>query len=335
LRLLVLGGTSFVGRAAVEDALARGWQVTTFSRGISGTTLPGVTAVKGDRTVPGDIAALASGTWDVVLDTWRGGAEEVLHSTKLLSDLAGWYCFVSSLAVYDGDNPCPIEECARLVPAVQHGEAGEYALAKVLGERAVEQHFGNRGLVARAGLVLGPYEYAGRLPWWLLRLRAGGETIAPGPAGRPVQYIDCRDLAGWVLDCAVRGVGGVYNVVCDRQHATMANLLNAAKHEVSSSARLVWVDEDFLLEHQVGPWDELPIWVPTSGRLAQVYNVSNAAAVRAGLRCRPVTDTVSATWDWLAALDDEQIRTAAGQYKPWLSAAKEREILAAWNSMAS
>ena len=191
--------------------------------------------------------------------------------------------------------------------------------------------FGDRALLARAGLILGPHENVGRLPWWLTRMAVGGEILAPGPRDSPLQYIDARDLAAFVLDAAVDGCGGAYNVVSRRGHATMGTLLQACRAIAGApSARLTWLDPDAVLEAGIEPWSELPIWIPPGHEYAGLHDASVQRAYAAGLHCRPVTETVADTWSWLSALDGvAPLRD--DRPGPGLDPDRERAALAAWH----
>ncbi len=197
----MLGGTEFVGRAVVEAALGRGWDVTVFHRGRHAPP-PGVRALHGDRTAPDGLAELAAGgDWDVVVDTWSAEPRAVRDTARLLRDRAGRYVYVSSCSVYRWAPPAGYTEDAPVVEGAA-ADAGptDYAHDKRGGELAVSEFFGaDRSVLARAGLILGPYENVGRLPWWLTRMARGGPVLAPGPRDLPLQYVDVRDLAAWLL----------------------------------------------------------------------------------------------------------------------------------------
>ncbi|MEV0607446.1 NAD-dependent epimerase/dehydratase family protein [Polymorphospora rubra] len=336
MRLLVLGGTAFVGRAVVEEALTRGWDVTVLSRGVSGRPPAGVRALTGDRTDPADLRQLAGERWDLVVDTWRDDPAAVRASAGLLAGSAGRYLYVSSLSVYRWPASPGFDEDAPLVPYPQPVDGDDfdaYAMAKAGGERAVLDAFGKRGLLARTGLILGPYEYVGRLPWWLLRMARGGQVLAPGPADRGLQYVDSRDLAGWLLSAGERGLSGPYNVLSGAGHTTMGGLLDACRTATGGDAELTWVDEAFLLDHGVRAWSELPIWLPAGDRLAASYEVDSSRAFATGLLdCRPVGATVADTWRWLGTLAPDRLDVEAGQRKPWLTAEREAALLAAWRA---
>jgi 2'-hydroxyisoflavone reductase len=303
MKLLVLGGTQHVGRAVVEAALARGDQVTTLNRGVSGLPAEGVQPLHADRTDPAALAAaLGDGSWDAVIDTWSGAPAAVSQAAALLAGRAAHYGYVSSRSVYQWPIPDGIDESAPVVagdPA--DTSSADYAAAKRGGELAAIAAFGDRALLARAGLILGPYEIVGRMPWWLRRMERGGDVLAPGPRDRPLQYIDGRDLADWLLKAADRGLGGAFNTVSEPGHATMASLLEAARDVTGRRANLVWVPPEVIEAAGIEPWTELPVWVPPTGEYAGLHNGNVSAAYAAGLRCRPVAQTVADTWRWLQA----------------------------------
>jgi nucleoside-diphosphate-sugar epimerase len=235
-----------------------------------------------------------------VIDTWSGASIVVAHSSRLLSEHVAHYGYVSSASVYRWPMPAGADETAPTVDADPEGTADEdYAVSKRGAELAVLSHFPDRALLARAGLILGPYEDVGRLPWWLRRLARGGRVVAPGPQDRPLQLIDARDLAGWMLSGADRGLAGAFNTVSRPGHTTMGELLTVAAHVVGGAAELVWVSPQTIAAAGVSAWTELPIWMPPSGELAALHDVDVAAALERGLSCRPIAATVADTWDWL------------------------------------
>jgi nucleoside-diphosphate-sugar epimerase len=325
MRLLVLGGTHHVGRAVVETALARGDDVTTLTRGVSGPSADGALGLHADRTDPGALrAALGDATWDAVIDTWSGPPRVVSDSAGLLAERAGHYGYVSSRSVYTWPIPAGLDESAPVVDGDPGDESHEdYAAAKRGGELAAIAAFGDRALLARAGLILGPYEIVGRMPWWLRRIERGGDVLAPGPPDLPLQYIDCRDLAAWLLQAADRGIGGAFNAVSKPGLATMQSLLEAAKKATGSDARLVWATPEEVEAAGIAPWTELPIWLPPGGKYAGLHDGDVSAAYAAGMACRPVEQTVADTWDWLQAEGDPPGRPGHG-----LDPGREREVLA-------
>ncbi|MFF7866746.1 NAD-dependent epimerase/dehydratase family protein [Streptomyces qaidamensis] len=306
MRLLMLGGTEFVGRAVVEAALGRGWDVTVFHRGRHEAP-PGARSLLGDRTAPGGLSALAEdpGEWDVVVDTWSAAPSAVRDTARLLRGRAGRYVYVSSCSVYAWAPPAGYGEDAPVVEgASADAEQTDYARDKQGGELAAVESFGaDRSLLVRAGLILGPYENVGRLPWWLTRMSRGGPVLAPGPRDLPLQYIDVRDLSEWILGAVAQELSGPYNLVSPQGHATMGTFLDACARVTGGAAELRWTDPGVILEAGIEPWTELPVWVPPGSDLHDALHSADVSrAVGAGLVCRPVEETVADTWDWLRGI---------------------------------
>ncbi|WP_141204604.1 SDR family oxidoreductase [Streptomyces griseorubiginosus] len=305
MRLLLLGGTEFVGRAVAEAALAQGWDVTVFHRGRHAPGA-GVRSLHGDRTAPDGLTALArGGPWDLVVDTWSAAPRAVRDTARLLRGRADRYAYVSSCSVYTWPQPAGYTEEAPVVEgASADADTTDYARDKRGGELAVLESFGaDRSLLVRAGLILGPYENIGRLPWWLGRVARGGPVLAPGPRDLPLQYIDVRDLAQWTLGAAAEGRSGPYNAVSPPAHTTTGALLEACATVTGSDAELRWTDPDVVLEAGIAPWTDLPVWVPPGSDLhTTLHGADTSRVAGAGLRCRPVGETVSDTWDWLCGI---------------------------------
>lgn len=334
MRLLVLGGTHHVGRAVVEAAVARGDEVTTLNRGLTGRQPPGTRELHADRTDPAALRqALGSpgrgpeSSWDAVIDTWSGAPRVVADAAALLAGRAGHYGYVSTRSVYQWPIPAGVDESAPVVdgdPASD--DSSDYAAAKRGGELAAVAAFGERALLARAGLILGPYEIVGRMPWWLRRMSQGGDVLAPGPRDLPLQYIDGRDLAAWMLSAADRGLGGAYNATSRRGHATMGSLLEAAQDVTGSRARLVWASPEVIEEAGIQPWTELPVWVPPTEEYAGLHDGDVSAIHAAGLTCRPARETVADTWRWLQ--DEGYPPSPPGRPEHGLNPDTERRVLA-------
>ncbi|WP_117211148.1 NAD-dependent epimerase/dehydratase family protein [Allorhizocola rhizosphaerae] len=335
MRLLVLGGTLFLGRTVVEAALRRGWHVTTFNRGQSGADVPGVQALRGDRTNPTDMRHLAeSGAWEAVVDMCGYVPQQVLGGARLLQPVCDSCVFVSTVSVYEGWPAEPLSEAARVLdcpadadedfgpPDVEDGPT-RYGRLKAGCERAVLETFGaERTINVRPGVVLGPGEYVGRLPWWLRRIAAGGHVLAPGARDRSIQPVDVRDVANFVLDSLVAGTAGTFNITAPIGRDTFADLLNACKKVTDSNAELVWVPDDLLRAHGVRQWSELPLWRTHRG----VWQVDSTAAHSNGLKCRPLLETVAATWEWLSTTDQALINERSTEIG--LSRQRESDILA-------
>ncbi|MCX5557117.1 NAD-dependent epimerase/dehydratase family protein [Streptomyces sp. NBC_00038] len=300
----MLGGTEFAGRAVVEAALGRGWEVTVFHRGRHEPPA-GVRSLHGDRTAPDGLAALAEGDWDVVVDTWSAAPRAVRDTARLLAGRVRRYVYVSSRSVYAWPRTGGGDEDAALVDgASADAEQTDYARDKRGGELAALDSSGAEGaLLVRAGLILGPYENVGRLPWWLNRVARGGPVLAPGPRELPLQYIDVRDLAEWILGAVERGLGGAYNLVSPSGHTTMGGLLDACVQVTGGEGDLRWTEASVILGAGVEPWGQLPVWVPGGSELHDALHGADVSrAIGAGLRCRPVSETVADTWSWLQSL---------------------------------
>ena len=305
VKVLVLGGTHHVGRALVEIALARGDTVTTLSRGVSGIATMGAESRHADRRDATALeVALGDDTWDVVVDTWSFEPSAVQRTARLLRGRAGHYGYVSSRSVYTWPLVPGSDESARVVDGdPSSDDATDYAAAKRGAEIAALEEFSGEVLLARAGLILGAYEFVGRLPWWLNRIDRGGTVPAPGPRDRPLQYVDARDLSAWMLDAAEQRIGGTFNAVSEPGHTTMAGLLDACLAATRSTAQLAWVAPEAIAACGVSGWTDLPIWVPPTGEFAGLHACDVSRAAAAGLRCRPVVETVDDTWAWLRKQD--------------------------------
>ncbi|WP_333768707.1 NAD-dependent epimerase/dehydratase family protein [Streptomyces sp. IBSBF 2435] len=296
MRLLMLGGTGFVGQATAEAAVKRGWEVTVFHRG-RGQVPDGVAAVViGDRE--GDLGGLAAGEWDAVVDTWSAAPAVVEASARALAGRVGRYAYVSSRSVHVYPSPAGADETAPVVA----GGGEDYAQLKRGGEIAVTESYGDAALLLRAGLILGPYEDVGRLPWWLNRTARGGRVLAPGPRDLPLQYIDVRDLADWTLEALTAGLGGAYGLVSPSGHATMGSFLDACVQETGGAAELVWADPGTVIAAGIEPWTDLPVWCPPGEMHDAMHRGNVSKALGAGLTCRAVEETVADTWAWLRSL---------------------------------
>ena len=330
----------------VESALARGHEVTLFNRGRTGSELfPEVGKLRGDRAT--DLSALAGRTWDACIDTSGFLPAVVRRGADLLRDRVGHYTFVSSISVFADFTRVGMDEDApvsRLTPEqwrqLEAIDASEpmrspeflplYGPLKAECERVIEECFAGRAAITRPGLIVGPHDYMDRFPYWVTRVAEGSEVLAPGRPGRPIQVIDVRDLAEWMVRLAERRVAGVFNATGPEPPLTMARFLEACRDAAASDARFVWVDEAFLLEHEVGPWEELPMWVPTevSKDHAGILQVDVSRAVSDGLTFRPILETARDTLAWLRVSGSRPLRSG-------LTRERERELLDAWNARAA
>ncbi|MFR9673192.1 NAD-dependent epimerase/dehydratase family protein [Streptomyces sp. TR06-5] len=326
MRLLVLGGTGFVGRTVAEEAVVRGWEVTVLNRG-SRPAPAGVRSLRGDRTQPGGPTALRTGEWDLAVDTWSAAPTAVRDTARLLSDRVGRYGYISSASVYPVPRPSGSDESAAVVEGSPDAGATDYARDKRGGELAAEDAFGpDRTLHVRAGLILGPHEDVGRLPWWLERIARGGPVLAPGPRDLPLQYIDVRDLARWTLQALQDGRQGPYNVIGPPGHTTTQELLEECVAATESDAELRWTPPEVIERAGIAPWTDLPVWLPPGPLHDALYGTDASRARAAGLACRPVRETVRDTWAWMRALGGA-VPQRADRPRVGISAADEEAVL--------
>jgi nucleoside-diphosphate-sugar epimerase len=336
-RLLILGGSWFLGRAVVDAALLRGWDVTTFRRGQSGGGAPGVTVLRGDRTSAADLARLAdAGPWDAVVDTSGYVPREVLAAARALEPVVGRYVFVSTVSVYQGWPTAPLTEDSPVLdcPPDAGPEFGYdadpgpsvYGFTKAGSERAVFETFGaQRSIALRPGVIIGPREYVGRLPWWLRRVARGGRVLAPGQPERRIQPVDVRDVAEFALRVALGRVG-IFNVTAPGQD-TMADLLTACREVTGSAAQFEWItDEQWLVAQGVRQWTELPLWRTYPGAWA----VDSSRARAAGLHSRPLRSTVTDTWEWVHPGEPSVAHERA--FEQGIDPDKENAILGIWDA---
>jgi 2'-hydroxyisoflavone reductase len=339
MRLLIIGGTSFVGRTIVGDALGRGHEVTTFNRGLTGKDVDGVEALRGDRTTDEGVRPLAGREFDAVVDPGGLVPAHVLRTARAVVGSAPFYAFVSTTAVYRSWATAAVDESHETWPGVadQDGDPADFQnlpAHKRGCELAVEQTFGaNDSLVVRAGSIVGPHDNLGQLPWWLTRTAQGGRLIAPGDPARALQLIDVRDLSAFVLDQVEARAGGRHNAVPDGPNTTMGELVDTCALATGAGATAVWVDEGFLFSQGVQPWAELPYWIPDTPDTAGFWAVSGASAKAAGLRTRLVGDSVRDTWAWLRS--GGEVQRSPGLPPFGLAEEKEQQVLAAWDSRPS
>ncbi len=300
MRVLVLGGTQFLGRHVVEAALARGHELTLFNRGQTRVELfPGVERRVGDRD--GDLAALEEGAWDAVVDTSGYVPRVVGASAQLLAPRVGRYLFVSSISVYaDVSQPGVGEEApvAALEEETEEWRGPAYGALKAQSEQAVQAAFGDRATIVRPGLIVGPWDPTGRFTYWPVRVAGGGDVLAPAPRDSPVQVIDARDLADFILRLLEENVPGIFNATGPEHALTMEQVLEACRAVPDTDARFVWAPADWLAEQGVQPWIELPLWLGDDPESAGFHRIDVSRARAAGLSFRPLAETIADTLDW-------------------------------------
>jgi 2'-hydroxyisoflavone reductase len=326
MRILLIGGTKFLGRQTVSAALARGHEVTAFNRGNNkGNLPPGVRHVQGDRTA--DLSGLAEGEWDAVIDTCGYFPREVKATAELLAPRVGHYIFVSSISVYSDlsvpgiNESSPVGELAADAPDEVNGET--YGPLKVLCELEAERAFPGRSTAVRAGLIVGEHDPTDRFTYWVRRCASGGRILAPGDPEAATQFIDVRDLAEWMVRVAENRTMGVFNATGPiGTTITMRQVLEGALAAAPDGGELDWRDEAFLLNHGVVPWSELPLWLPTEGH-AGFGKVDCSRAAAAGLTTRTLQDTLASTLAW-----DRTRTIAADDMRAGMKSAREAELLA-------
>lgn len=334
-RLLILGGTGFIGPHMVRHAVDRGHEVTIFTRGRTRADIPDVEHLVGDRNH--DLKALEGRRWDVVLDNNARDYRWVRLSTQLLEDAAEQYVFVSSISAYTAEatgyehkdrvlwTPLIDEDSERFSPPPgwQGGTEAPYGLTKALSENIAHAAFPGRATIVRPGLIVGPGDPTDRFTYWPVRIDEGGEVLAPGDPDHANQIIDQRDLTEWIVRLAETGTTGDFNATGPAARMSMAEMLYGIRAITSSDVRFTWVEEDFLEEHEVRPWSDLPAWIPGDGLMF----VDIRRALDAGLTFRPLAVTAHDTLEWdRARSSEERANRGAGMGRQ-----RERELLASWH----
>jgi 2'-hydroxyisoflavone reductase len=335
MRVLVLGGTRFLGRHLVAALLARHHDVTLFNRGRTAPALfPEVERLQGDRAEGATgLAALAGRRWDAVIDTCGYVPRLVRASCELLREAAASYVFISSISVYADFGAAELTEDAPLAvlddPAAEDVMA-HYGALKAACEREVQAAFGERAFLVRPGLIVGPFDPTGRFTYWPQRIAAGGDVLAPGDPQAPLQFIDVRDLAEWIVRALTRGPAGAYNATGPAAPLTFGSFLSTCQAALAPQppAVVTWCSERFLLDHGVSPWTGLPLWVPAAE--AGIHRVSVRRALAAGLSFRPLAVTIADTLAWTRSAD---FAPPSGAYaNVGLSREREAELLRAWRA---
>jgi 2'-hydroxyisoflavone reductase len=334
VKLLVLGGTLFLGRHVVEAALGRGHEVTLFNRGRTDPTAhPEVRRLRGDRD--GDLAALEGSEWDAVVDTSGYVPRVVAASAKLLAERVGHYTFVSSISVYRDFSKPGFDEGSRLGTlvdeSVEQVDGQTYGPLKALCERAVGEALPGRAAIVRAGLIVGPYDPTNRFTYWVTRIADGGDVLGPEPRRQPVQLVDARDLADWIVSLGESRAPGVFNATGPEQPLTLEYVLSEIRSATHGGTRFVWVDEDFVREAELEPFHDLPLWIGSDPEWSGFLSADVSRAVAAGLRFRPLSETILDTLAWTRAQKPVPSKELGVPMIPaGISRKREAELLAAW-----
>ncbi|MEP6917697.1 MAG: NAD-dependent epimerase/dehydratase family protein [Acidobacteriota bacterium] len=349
LKILILGGTGFTGPHQVNYAVSRGHQVTVFNRGQRQADIPASVAhLTGDRNAPGGVAALkGTATWDVVIDIPTTNPRWVRDAASILQGRANHYIFISTISTYadfpkagmDESSPLATYTDAKdpftLTPEEVNGP-NLYGPLKALSEQEAEKWFPGKTTIIRPGLIVGPGDPSNRFTYWPVRIARGGDVLAPGDGRDPVQFIDARDLAEWVIRLAEQHVTGIYNATGPRSPLTMGEMVGGIRAAMPGDldVKFTWVSSDFLDEQKIAGWSQLPVWVAAREGNEGWSRISNARAVGKGLTFRPLADTAAATLAW------HKTRPAADQAIPrtstpagaGLAASRESELLTAWKA---
>jgi 2'-hydroxyisoflavone reductase len=338
MKLLILGGTLFLGRHLTEAARARGHEVTLFNRGQTNASLfPDIETLRGDREQ--SLGPLRGRQWDAVIDTCGYVPRIVGNAARFLSQSVEHYTFISSASVYRNLQQPGINETALLhKPPAEDNEdvATHYGGLKAACERVVEEHFPDRALSLRCGLLVGPHDPSGRFIYWPRRVAQGGEVLAPGAPERPVQFIDARDCADWTIRMIEARQAGTFNVTGPARVLGMSEFLESCRKATTSDARFTWVPDDFLLVHGVAPFFEMPLWLPPSHQGMLALNIERALSC--GLSFRPLADTIIDTLQWDRQSGSDRAkppRLASGApTDAGLSSECEQQLLQDWHAQS-
>ena len=331
LRILFIGGTRFLGPHTVQYARSRGHEITLFNRGRSNPGLfRDIEQLRGDRD--GGLDVLKGGRWDVVIDTCGYVPRLVKDSAELLRDVVDNYVFISTVSVYGDWDEIGLSETSAVGtvedPNDENVTAESYGPLKALCERAAEKAMPGRVWNVRPGLIVGPKDRSDRFTYWPVRVARGGEVLSPHDPGEQVQLIDVRDLAEWLVHGVEQGLTGVMNADSPPGEMTMGEVLQVSRRVTGSDATFTWADRDFLAEHEVSSWSDLPCWIPTNEE-ASVGTLRVDRALAAGLTFRPLSETVRDTLAWWEHVDAER---KSKPMRSGLTAEREAELLAKWHA---
>jgi 2'-hydroxyisoflavone reductase len=332
-KVLVLGGTGYIGPHLVTHAIARGHRVTLFNRGKTKPGLfPKAERLIGDRNVADGHAALKGRTWDVVYDLPATNPEWIVNAVAVLKGNVSQYVYVSSTGVYkDYTRSFPDETHPRMDQAPINGPgaaAANYGAKKSRCEQLLEAAFGDKATIVRPGLIVGPGDLTDRFTYWPVRIERGGEILAPGTLDDPAQWIDVRDLTEWMVRLGENGTGGAFNAVGPRTTCGIGELLYGIKACFANDAHFTWVPQPFLTANNMHSWGEMPVWSYTGANTVAFCTSVIEKALAAGLTFRPLATTVRDALTWYHARPaEEQAKLRAG-----VSPEREREVLAAWHA---
>jgi 2'-hydroxyisoflavone reductase len=330
MNVLFLGGTGFIGPHIVRALRNAGHKLTLFNRGKTNPDLfPGLELIQGDRLTD-SVSQLRGRQWDAVIDTsayFPRALDNVL--AQLDTEAIKQYVFISTISVYANFGAPNIDEgapTAELPDPESEDTQQYYGALKAACEQVVEKALPGRVTTIRPGLIVGPGDRTDRFTYWPVRVARGGEVLAPGNPGDPIQTMDARDLANWVAHCVDQRVTGVFNATSGAGE-TFGDVIYGCQKLLNPKAELSWLPHEFLLEQGVQEWSDLPFWVNPDGELGGAWSVNVARATAAGLRHRPIGETIVDTDAWFQTLPEERRATL----RAGMSAEREAEVLAAWH----
>lgn len=331
MKILMIGGTQFLGRHLTESARKAGHEITLFNRG---KTNPGLFAdvehIQGDRD--GGLSALDGRQWDVAIDTCGYVPRLVRDSVQFMADKVEHYTFISTISVYGDPSIHNMDESGPLASlddeSTETVDGETYGGLKVLCERAAEAAMPGRVLTVRSGLIVGPHDPTDRFTYWPVRVAMGGEVLAPGKPTNPVQFIDGRDQADWVIRMAEARKTGIYNVTGPTERLTIGELLDACNRASNNGATFTWAVDEFLVEHDVGPFSEMPLWVPESYSGLQTVNIGKG--VNDGLTFRPLSDTIRDTLHWNSTRPASENPLTSAKPRAGMMQEREKNLLNLW-----
>jgi len=324
MKILIIGGTRFLGRHLVNSARARGHEVTLFNRGITNPDIfLSVKKIQGDREK--DLDKLLGHRWDVVIDTSGYIPRLVKMSAEALKDAVESYIFISSLSVYADFSRTGINESSPVGKiddeSIEEITNETYGPLKVLCEKAVQDVFGISSLIVRPGLIVGPHDPTDRFTYWPVRVARGGDILAPDRPDAPIQIIDARDLTDFIVELVQQSVSGIFNATGPDYGLTMGTMLETCKQVSGSEANFKWAPVEFLEQNNVSPWSDMPAWIPDQGDGAGFARVDVSKAMNAGLVFSPLKDTIRDTLEWV------RTSSADHEWRAGLKPEREKELL--------
>ena len=333
LKILMLGGTGFLGPHTVQYAIDRGHEVTLFNRGRSKENLfPDLEKLTGNRDpdVDAGLLALEGRKWDCVIDTSSYVPRIAGASAQLLKGQCEQYLMISTISVYSQFSQLNMDETAAVGtlddPTVETVDGATYGPLKAYSEQAVTEQFGAGATILRPGLIVGPRDRTDRYSYWPVRASRGGDMLCPGNGSDLVQYIDVRDLAEFIVHCLEQKTTGIFNTISDSKTETVKDMVDTCIEVSGADTNAVWADTDFLTEQGVRPWADMPVWVPNAGEMAGLSQIDVSRAFAAGMKIRDRKETALDTLNWFKTLPEERQKTLRAGIK----SEREQEVLAEW-----